>query len=146
MAINLELPKKMLAVVDKAHQGAAEMMRPIGRKYDLQEHAYPVELDSLSEIFAGVTESGSTGMAGAEAFRAGEDTKENRNGANMAAVLSALEAAWGDAAMRRSPGSQPTNSCSGWVGCGPRWPSPSRTSAPTPQQCRPPRNSTATST
>jgi acyl-CoA dehydrogenase len=99
MAINLELPKKMLAVVDKAHQGAAEMMRPIGRKYDLQEHAYPVELDSLSEIFAGVTESGSTGMAGAEAFRAGEDTKENRNGANMAAVLSALEAAWGDAAM-----------------------------------------------
>ena len=26
MAINLELPGKMLAVLDKAHQGAAEMM------------------------------------------------------------------------------------------------------------------------
>ncbi len=99
MTINLELPKKMLTVVDKAHQGAAEVMRPIGRKYDLREHAYPVELETLSEIFAGVTESGATGMAGAEAFRAGGDTKENRNGANMAAVLSALEAAWGDAAM-----------------------------------------------
>jgi acyl-CoA dehydrogenase len=99
MAINLELPKKMQAVVDKAHQGAAEMMRPIGRKYDRQEHAYPVELDTLSEIFAGATESGTMGLAGTEAFRAGEQTKENRNGANMAAVLSSLEAAWGDAAM-----------------------------------------------
>ncbi|HUB58498.1 MAG TPA: hypothetical protein VMB04_25435, partial [Mycobacterium sp.] len=33
MAINLELPRKMHAVIDKAHQGAAEMMRPIARKY-----------------------------------------------------------------------------------------------------------------
>ena len=43
MAINLELPRKMQAVIDKAHQGAAEMMRPIARKYDVMEHAYPVE-------------------------------------------------------------------------------------------------------
>jgi acyl-CoA dehydrogenase len=99
MAINLELPKKMQAVVDKAHQGAAEMMRPVGRKYDRQEHAYPVELDTLADIFAGAAESGSMGLAGADAFRAGEQSDENRNGANMAAVLSALEAAWGDAAM-----------------------------------------------
>ena len=99
MAINLELPKKMQAVVDKAHQGAAEMMRPIARKYDQQEHAYPVELDTLSSVFTGVTESGSTGMAGADAFRASEKKEENRNGPNMVALLSSLEAAWGDAAM-----------------------------------------------
>ncbi len=46
MAINLELPRKLQAIIVKTHQGAAEMMRPIARKYDLKEHAYPVELDT----------------------------------------------------------------------------------------------------
>jgi acyl-CoA dehydrogenase len=102
MAINLELPRKMRAVIDKAHQGAAEMMRPIARKYDLKEHAYPVELDTLANLFEGATESNALGLAGAEAFRGGESKEENRNGANMAAVLQTLEASWGDAAMMLS--------------------------------------------
>ena len=49
MAINLELPRKLQAVVEKAHQGAAEMLRPISRKWDLREHEYPVELDTLAD-------------------------------------------------------------------------------------------------
>jgi len=57
MAINLELPRKLHAVIDKAHQGAAEMMRPIARKYDLKEHAYPIELDTLANLFEGAAES-----------------------------------------------------------------------------------------
>jgi acyl-CoA dehydrogenase len=99
MAINLELPRKMHAVIDKAHQGAAEMMRPIARKYDLKEHAYPVELDTLAELFAGAAESNTLDMAGAGGLKASESSEENRNGANMAAALQALEASWGDAAM-----------------------------------------------
>lgn len=99
MAINLELPKKMHAVINKAHQGAAEMMRPIARKYDLKEHAYPVELDTLANLFEGAAASNTLGMAGADAFRSSESNGENRNGANMSAVLQALEASWGDAAM-----------------------------------------------
>ena len=99
MAINLELPRKMHAVIDKAHQGAAEMMRPIARKYDLKEHAYPVELDTLAELFAGAAESNTLDMAGAGGLKASEAAEENRNGANMAAALQALEASWGDAAM-----------------------------------------------
>ncbi len=102
MAINLELPRKLQAVIDKAHQGAAEMMRPIARKYDLKEHAYPVELDTLANVFEGATESNALGLIGAEAFRDSEGKDENRNGANMAAVLQALEASWGDAAMMLS--------------------------------------------
>jgi acyl-CoA dehydrogenase len=98
MAINLELPRKLNAVIDKAHQGGAEMMRPIARKYDLKEHAYPVELDTLAELFAGAAES-NTDMAGADGLRSSESNGENRNGANMAAALQALEASWGDAAM-----------------------------------------------
>jgi acyl-CoA dehydrogenase len=99
MAINLELPRKMHAVIDKAHQGAAEMMRPIARKYDLKEHAYPVELDTLANLFEGAAESNTLNMAGAGGLRASETTEENHNGANMAAVLQAIEASWGDAAM-----------------------------------------------
>jgi acyl-CoA dehydrogenase len=99
MAINLELPRKLHAVIDKAHQGAAEMMRPIARKYDLKEHAYPVELDTLANLFAGAAESNTLDMAGAGGLRASENTEENHNGSNMAAVLQAIEASWGDAAM-----------------------------------------------
>lgn len=57
MAINLELPRKLQAIIVKTHQGAAEMMRPIARKYDLKEHAYPVELDTLINLFEGAAES-----------------------------------------------------------------------------------------
>ena len=99
MAINLELPRTLQTVIDKAHQAGAEMMRPIARKYDLKEHAYPVELDTLANIFSGAAESNALGLAGADAFRESEGKDENRNGANMAAVLQALEASWGDAAM-----------------------------------------------
>jgi acyl-CoA dehydrogenase len=99
MAINLELPGKMRAVIDTAHPGAAEMMRPIARKYDQKEHAYPVELDTLAELFAGATAANTLDMAGVNGLRSSESNGENRNGANLSAVLQALEASWGDAAM-----------------------------------------------
>jgi acyl-CoA dehydrogenase len=101
MAINLELPRKLQAVIVKTHQGAAEMMRPIARKYDLKEHAYPVELDTLINLFEGA--AGSFQFAGADALRdedAGRD--QNHNGANMAALLQTMEASWGDLAMMLS--------------------------------------------
>ncbi|HWF29804.1 MAG TPA: acyl-CoA dehydrogenase family protein, partial [Mycobacterium sp.] len=101
MAINLELPGKMQAVTTKTHQGAAELMRPIARKYDLKEHAYPVELDTLISLFEGASES--IEFAGADALRGSEEEREqNHNGANMAALLQTLEASWGDLAMMLS--------------------------------------------
>jgi acyl-CoA dehydrogenase len=69
MAINLELPGKLRAVIDKAHQGAAEMLRPISRKYDLREHDYPAELETLAILFEGISEAKAFAFAGAEAFR-----------------------------------------------------------------------------
>jgi acyl-CoA dehydrogenase len=101
MAINLELPRKLQTVVVKTHQGVAEFMRPIARKYDLKEHAYPVELDTLISLFEGVAKS--MPMAGAEAFRdEGTERIDNRNGANMAALVQAIEASWADVAMMLS--------------------------------------------
>ena len=64
MAINLEMPKKLQAVIDMAHDGAAEMLRPISRKYDLAEHAYPVELDTLADLFEGITAANTISFAG----------------------------------------------------------------------------------
>src|SRR3984885_11193519 len=99
MAINLEMPKKLQAVIDMAHEGAAEMLRPISRKYDLAEHAYPIELDTLADLFEGISEANTISFAGAEAFRGGDGKKANINGANMSALLNALEVSWGDVAL-----------------------------------------------
>jgi acyl-CoA dehydrogenase len=100
MAINLEMPKKLQAVIEKGHQGAAEMLRPISRKYDLKEHDYPVELDTLATLFEGISEANTISFAGAEAFqRDGDGPKGNVNGANMSALLNALEVSWGDVAL-----------------------------------------------
>jgi acyl-CoA dehydrogenase len=99
MAINLEMPKKLQAVIDKGHQGAAEMLRPISRKYDLAEHAYPVELDTLVTLFEGISAAKTISFAGAEAFRDAEASNENHNGGNMSAVLNATEISWGDIAL-----------------------------------------------
>ena len=97
MAINLELPKKLQAVIEKGHQGAAEMLRPISRKYDSKEHAYPVELDTIATLFEGISEAKTISFAGHEAFRDGADgPKGNINGGNMSAVLNIMEVSWGD--------------------------------------------------
>jgi acyl-CoA dehydrogenase len=106
MAINLEMPKKLQAVIEKGHQGAAEMLRPISRKYDLKEHAYPVELDTLASLFEGISEAKTISFAGAEAFRdvtgGNAGKKTNVNGGNMSAVLNVTEVSWGDVALMLS--------------------------------------------
>ena len=99
MAINLEMPRKLEAVIDLAHEGAARMLRPISRKYDLDEHAYQIELDTMATLFEALSESNKS-LAGANAFRDRNDgPKGNVNGPNMSALLNALEIAWGDIAL-----------------------------------------------
>lgn len=103
MAINLELPRKLEAVIDMAHTGAAEFMRPIARKYDLNEHAYPVELETLTKMFEGVAATNTVSFVGTEAFRdADNGPKGNINGGNMSALLNVLEVSWGDVALMLS--------------------------------------------
>ena len=102
--INLETPKKVRPLIDQAHQVAMNMLRPISRKYDEAEHEYPKELDMLAAMIDGISESGASGGAGAAGVRRDEkpETKSgagpstNRNGANLASVLSIMEMCWGD--------------------------------------------------
>ena len=67
--------------------------------YDLAEHAYPVELDTLADLFEGISAANTISFAGAEAFRDSEASNENHNGGNMSAVLNATEISWGDIAL-----------------------------------------------
>ncbi|KAF0846435.1 acyl-CoA dehydrogenase family protein [Nocardia caishijiensis] len=97
--INLELPKKLKASANQAHQVAAQIFRPISRKYDLAEHAYPVELDTMSAMVEGLADSGTQQIGGASGGRgdaAPELLTANANGGNMSSLMNTLETAWGD--------------------------------------------------
>jgi acyl-CoA dehydrogenase len=97
--INLETPKKIRPLIDQAHQVAMNMLRPISRKYDAAEHEYPKELDMLAAMIDGLSESGASEGAGAAGVRRSDkpdDAGENKNGANLASVLSVAEMCWGD--------------------------------------------------
>jgi acyl-CoA dehydrogenase len=96
--INLETPKKFKPLVNQAHQVATEVFRPISRKYDEAEHAYPKELDMLASLIDGMNEGSDIGGAGAAGVRrsSSNDGDGNRNGSNMSTVLGIIELCWGD--------------------------------------------------
>jgi len=98
MAIDLEVPRKFEPLVQQAHMVAQEVLRPISRKYDLAEHEYPKELDMLAAMIDGLEESGGSSGAGAAGVSQAERNGDtgNRNGSNLASVLSILEMCWGD--------------------------------------------------
>lgn len=101
--INLELPGFLKKGASPGHQAAAEIFRPISRKYDLAEHERPVELDTMASMVEGMADAG-RGMAGASGGRGDKKKKSDgiRNGGNMAAVLNVLELCWGDVALTLS--------------------------------------------
>ncbi|KRF34398.1 acyl-CoA dehydrogenase family protein [Nocardioides sp. Soil805] len=97
--INLETPRKHRTLIDQAHQVAMNMLRPISRTYDRDEHSYPKELDMLAAMIDGLAESGSAEGAGASGVRRDDrddDSGGVRNGANLASVMSVAEMCWGD--------------------------------------------------
>jgi acyl-CoA dehydrogenase len=98
--INLEIPKKYKPLVKQANQVATEVFRPISRKYDEAEHAYPKELDMLASLIDGMNEGssdlGGAGAAGVRRSANGSGPSENRNGTNMSTVLGIIECCWGD--------------------------------------------------
>jgi acyl-CoA dehydrogenase len=97
--INLEIPKKFKPLVTQANQVATEVFRPISRKYDEAEHAYPKELDMLASLIDGMNEGSDIGGAGAAGVRRasnGAADEGNRNGSNLSTVLGIVELCWGD--------------------------------------------------
>ena len=96
--INLDDPQKLVQLRDQAHQVAMNMLRPISRKYDAAEHAYPKELDLLAAMIDGIAESGASSGAGAAGVKRDDEEKRPgvRNGTNLASVMSIAEMCWGD--------------------------------------------------
>ena len=85
-------------MIDQAHDVAINVLRPISRKYDKAEHAYPKELDMLASLIDGMNEGGEGINAGAAgAGKRGETDNEGvRNGTNMSTALGIIEMCYGD--------------------------------------------------
>jgi acyl-CoA dehydrogenase len=97
--IHLEVPRKFGPLVGQARQVAAEVFRPISRRYDREEHTRPKELDMLAALIAGMEDGADLGGAGAAGVRGDEGAGGDdgvRNGSNMATALSIMELCWGD--------------------------------------------------
>ena len=98
--IDLEIPRKLDALLQQARLVANNVFRPISRKYDTAEHAYHKELDFLAALLDGLNDGGSG--ASAKALTKDKDApepsgkKKSRNGANLATVLGMIELARGD--------------------------------------------------
>ena len=99
--INLELPKKLQAAQNQAHQVATQIFRPVSRKYDLAEHEYPVELDTLANLMAAMEDAGEA-AAGAKGGRGDKESKGNTNGGNMMSLLNVMETCFGDVGLTLS--------------------------------------------
>ncbi len=109
--IDLEVPRKMIPLIEQARGFAEEVMRPISRKYDRAEHEYPRELDLVSAVIDGLSASGTGQGAGAatatrDAAGAGDGGRGGRggvrNGANLSSVLSIMETCRGDVGLTLS--------------------------------------------
>ncbi len=95
--INLEIPSSLKGIVNLATEVAESMFRPISRKYDTQEHSYPVELDVFGKILRGMEDGGQgVGASKLSKEKRATDDKRIRNGQNMSVVLNMIEMAWGD--------------------------------------------------
>ncbi len=94
--INLEMNEKMIQVKNNVNNLAKGMLRPIARKYDVNEHEYPQEL----EMFRSIKIMG----GGKKKKKEGEDAKPDkpspkRLGTNLSTVISIEEMCWGDAGL-----------------------------------------------
>jgi acyl-CoA dehydrogenase len=118
--IHLEIPKKLRPLAEQARLVASAVFRPISRKYDTAEHAYPKELDLLAALLDGINDGGAgasasglsraaassdaevrSGAAGRDACESG-GRPANRNGTNMAAVIGMMEICRGDVGLALS--------------------------------------------
>ena len=94
--MNLQTPKKFKLLIDQAHEVALNVLRPISRKYDKAEHAYPIELDMLASVVDGINHGSEVINAGAAVNKRGDADTTNKNGINMSTALSIIEMCYGD--------------------------------------------------
>jgi len=95
--MNLENPKKFNMLADQAHEVALNFFRPISRKYDKAEHAYPKELDMLASLLDGMNDGAPEAAGASTAGKRGARQDDGiRNGSNMSTTLGIIELCYGD--------------------------------------------------
>jgi acyl-CoA dehydrogenase len=112
--INLELSEQHAAAEKMMREVAKNLLRPISRKYDQQEHAVPVELKLLDRRPSRPPSGAKTAPAAAKTAPAAaaparqEAPKERKkpetvqNGSNMASCISVMQMCWGDVGLMLS--------------------------------------------
>ncbi|HND83891.1 MAG TPA: acyl-CoA dehydrogenase family protein [Chitinophagales bacterium] len=94
--MNLEVPSKFKGIQNFAIMAAKTIFRPVSRKYDVEEHAYPVELDLFAAGLKGLNEGGDAPVGGANKKKENVVAGEVRNGANMANCVNIQAMCYGD--------------------------------------------------
>lgn len=94
--MNLQNPKKFKLLLDQAHEVALNVLRPVSRKYDKAEHAYPKELNMLASLLDGMNDGGDGLNAGAAVGKRGDADQGNKNSVNMSTALGIVEMCYGD--------------------------------------------------
>lgn len=97
MDMLLELPKHLKILQYLAHHLATGLLRPISRKYDLAEHTYPKELDSVAAILDGMNAGQNQHIGASNSHKSKKhQTGMISNGNNMSSVIGIQELSWGD--------------------------------------------------
>ena len=94
--MNIEVPSKFKGIQNFAIMAAKTIFRPVSRKYDVEEHAYPVELDLFAAGLKGLNEGGDAPVGGANTKKENVVAGEVRNGANMANCVNIQAMCYGD--------------------------------------------------
>ena len=114
--MNLEIPKKYKGIQNFAMLAAQTIFRPISRKYDVEEHTYPVELDLLAAGLDGMNDGSGGAIGGATSKKEDVSDGKVRNGGNMANCINIQAMCYGDVGLLLSiPGQGLGNSAIGAV-------------------------------
>jgi acyl-CoA dehydrogenase len=95
--INLIMSDKMKQIQTSMNGMAKGMLRPIARKYDVNEHEYPKELDMFRSIK--IMGGGKKKKKEGEEPRKEEKPGPKKLGTNLSTVISIEEMCWGDAGL-----------------------------------------------
>jgi len=94
--MNLEIPNKFKGIQNFATIAAKTIFRPVSRKYDVEEHVYPVELDLFAAGLDGMNDGSDGAIGGATSKKEDKNDEQVRNGGNMANCINIQAMCYGD--------------------------------------------------
>lgn len=127
--ISLELPESVEQEQQGMHQAAIDLFRPISRKYDINEHVYPEELDILRPMLSQQSAGGDIKVPDAHGVKSKPKAPSKANHKNLKEVITIEEICWGDLGLMLTvPGAGLGNAAISAVGTkeqkaefGPQW-------------------------